>query len=173
MRMTENSSVLINKMTESNNDLQKTTQKTKDWATRTPLKTGGELGCSGRVSSSWSTSGTRRDTVMTGEPGGWNHCPSHIDIKPNYFCCKCSFFVTVQSKWCLGVLAFNATFSNMSWWWSVLLIHEKDILEEKQLFYLSRFCVLCPTLPVSLKCPSVFSNVYFLTKINKLHMFLA
>jgi hypothetical protein len=35
------------------------TYKTKDRVTRTPLKTGGELRCSGRVSSSCSTSGTR------------------------------------------------------------------------------------------------------------------
>jgi len=37
-----------------NNDLQNTTQKTKDRATRTTLKSGGELRCSGRVSSSCS-----------------------------------------------------------------------------------------------------------------------
>jgi hypothetical protein len=47
----------------TNNDLQNTTQKTIDRATRTPLKTGGELCCSGRVSSSCSTSDTRRPTV--------------------------------------------------------------------------------------------------------------
>ena len=35
----------------------KHTYKTKDRVTRTPLKTGGELRCSGRVSSSCSTSG--------------------------------------------------------------------------------------------------------------------
>jgi len=34
----------------TSNDLQNTTQKTKHWATRTPLKTGGELKCSGGVS---------------------------------------------------------------------------------------------------------------------------
>jgi hypothetical protein len=33
--------------------------------TRTPLKTGGELRCSGRVSSSCSTSGTRRVNLVT------------------------------------------------------------------------------------------------------------
>ena len=42
----------------TNNDLQNNTQKTTDRATRTPLKTGGELRWSGRVSSSCSTSGT-------------------------------------------------------------------------------------------------------------------
>ena len=42
----------------TNNDLQNTTQKTKDRVTRTPLKTGGKLKCSERVSSSCSTSGT-------------------------------------------------------------------------------------------------------------------
>ena len=44
-------------------DMQRSTKhmhKTKDRETRTPLKTGGELRCSGRVSSSCSTS----DTVM-------------------------------------------------------------------------------------------------------------
>jgi len=35
----------------TNNDLQSITQKTKDRVTRTPLKMGAELGCSGRVSS--------------------------------------------------------------------------------------------------------------------------
>jgi hypothetical protein len=37
----------------------KRTYKSKDRVTRTPLKTGSELRCSGRVSSSCSTSGTR------------------------------------------------------------------------------------------------------------------
>jgi hypothetical protein len=44
------------KRNRTNNDIQNTTQKTKD--TRTPLKTGDELWCSGRVGSSCSTSGT-------------------------------------------------------------------------------------------------------------------
>ena len=39
--------------------------KTKDRVTRTPLKTGGELRCSGRVSSSCSTSDTRRVILVT------------------------------------------------------------------------------------------------------------
>ena len=43
----------------------KHTYKTKDRVTRTPLKTGGELGCSGRVGSSCSTSGTRRVNLVT------------------------------------------------------------------------------------------------------------
>ena len=43
----------------------KHTYKTKDRVTRTPLKTGGELRCSGRVSSSCSTSGTRRVNLAT------------------------------------------------------------------------------------------------------------
>ena len=38
----------------------KHTYKTKDRVTRTPLKTGGEIRCSGRGSSSCSTSGTCR-----------------------------------------------------------------------------------------------------------------
>ena len=43
----------------------KHTHKTKDRVTRTPLKTGGELGFSGRVSSSCSTSYTRRVNLVT------------------------------------------------------------------------------------------------------------
>jgi hypothetical protein len=43
----------------------KHTHKTKDWVTRTPLKTRGELGCSGRVSSSCSTSDTCRVNLVT------------------------------------------------------------------------------------------------------------
>ena len=41
------------------------TYKTKDRVTRTPLKTGGELMCSGRVTSSCSISGTRRIKLVT------------------------------------------------------------------------------------------------------------
>ena len=48
----------------TNNDLQNTTQKTKDRATRTLLNTGGELRFSGRVSSFCSISGTRRVTLV-------------------------------------------------------------------------------------------------------------
>jgi hypothetical protein len=43
----------------------KQTHKSKDRVARTPLKPGGELRCSGRVSSSWSTSGTRRVNLVT------------------------------------------------------------------------------------------------------------
>jgi len=43
----------------------KHTYKTKDRVTRTPLKTGGELRCSGKVSSSWSTNGTCRVNLVT------------------------------------------------------------------------------------------------------------
>ena len=43
----------------------KHTHKTKDQITRTPLKIGSELRCSGRVSSSYSTSGTRRVNLVT------------------------------------------------------------------------------------------------------------
>ena len=47
------------------NDKQRSTYKTKDRVTRTPLKTGGELRCSGRVSSSCSTSDTRRVNLVS------------------------------------------------------------------------------------------------------------
>ena len=49
----------------TNNDLQNITHKTKDRLTRTPLKTGGEIRCSGGMSSSFSTSGTHRVNLVT------------------------------------------------------------------------------------------------------------
>jgi hypothetical protein len=45
--------------------MSKHTHKIKDGVTRTPLITGGELMCSGRVSRSCSTSGTRRVSLVT------------------------------------------------------------------------------------------------------------
>ena len=49
----------------TSNDLQNTTLKTKDRATRTPLKTGGEIRCSGKVASSCSIGGTCCVTLIT------------------------------------------------------------------------------------------------------------
>jgi len=48
----------------TNNDLQNTTIKTNDIATRTPLRPGGELKLSGRVGSFCLTSGTRSVTPV-------------------------------------------------------------------------------------------------------------
>ena len=49
----------------TNNDLQNIKHKTKDRVTRTPLQTGVELMCPGRVDSSCSTSGIRRVNLVT------------------------------------------------------------------------------------------------------------
>jgi hypothetical protein len=46
-------------------DLQNTTQKRKDWATRIPLKSWGEIRCSGRVSNCCSACSTRCVTLFT------------------------------------------------------------------------------------------------------------
>jgi hypothetical protein len=51
------------KKNNTNNDLINTTQKTSDWATRTPQITESELGCSGRVGSFCPTSCTHRVTI--------------------------------------------------------------------------------------------------------------
>jgi len=48
-----------------NNDIQSTTPTTKDRATRTPLKTRGDLDCSGRVSSFCSICDTLRVTLVS------------------------------------------------------------------------------------------------------------
>ena len=69
MRIQNGQSEAVNRRTDdtmakrkrTNNDLQNATQK----LTRTPQKTGGELRCSGRLRSSWSSSDTRRVTVNT------------------------------------------------------------------------------------------------------------
>jgi hypothetical protein len=53
------------KAKKTNNDLQNATQKTKDLATRTSLKTGGERRCSGNMNSSCSKCGTRYSTIFT------------------------------------------------------------------------------------------------------------
>jgi len=48
----------------TNNDLQNITHKTNDRVTRTPLKIGGNPMCFGKVSSSCSTSATRRVNLV-------------------------------------------------------------------------------------------------------------
>ena len=56
----------VQKDKRTNNDLQKHAYKTKNWVTRThTTKNRGERRCSGRVSSSCSTSGTRRVNLVT------------------------------------------------------------------------------------------------------------
>ena len=66
----------------TNNDLQNTTQKTKRSRNTNITKTGGGLRCSGSVSSSCSTSDTRRVTVKQHEHHmTWKSCwtPVYID----------------------------------------------------------------------------------------------
>jgi hypothetical protein len=55
----------------TNNELQNTTLKTKDGATRTQLKTGGELMCSERVNSSCSTPHLVRSLSKYWEPNNF------------------------------------------------------------------------------------------------------
>jgi hypothetical protein len=52
----------------TNNDLQNITQKSKHRPTRNPLKTGGELGCSGRVGSFCCICGTRWSCCVVTNP---------------------------------------------------------------------------------------------------------
>jgi hypothetical protein len=80
-----------------NDLLYKTRHMTKDWATRTRLITGSERGCSGRISSSYSTNDTRRDAVKQHEHQKiWKSCliPVYIN-KP--WSLK-SFFVEVSPE---------------------------------------------------------------------------
>jgi hypothetical protein len=73
----------------------KHTYKTKDRVTRTPLKTGGVLGRSGRVCSFCSTSGTRRVNLVTNPVISREICSSMSP--PN---CCCSLYVNRPSKVC-------------------------------------------------------------------------
>jgi hypothetical protein len=130
----------------TNYDLQNTTQKTKDWETRTSLKTGDELRWFGMVSSSW----------FVPDPQG-----SHDSWIYNYLCNQClsslTLWVQIQlrrgvvdttlcDKVCqwlatgqwfspdtplsyrysfrVRVMVFHATFNNISVisWLSVLLV---------------------------------------------------
>jgi hypothetical protein len=76
----------------------KHTYKTKDRVTRTPLKTGGELRCSGKVSSSCSTSGTRRVNLVT-NPVIWSPVISwKLDIRRHFLFCS---RLETQSRKCL------------------------------------------------------------------------
>ena len=52
-------------MAKTTNDLQNITHKTKDWVTRTPMKTESELRYSEKLSSSCSTNGTRCVNLVT------------------------------------------------------------------------------------------------------------
>ena len=63
-RRTENTMAKITS-TKGQTTIYNHTHKTKDRVTRTQLKTGDELRCSGRISSSCSTSGTRRVNLVT------------------------------------------------------------------------------------------------------------
>ena len=55
----------MDKRKQINNDLQNTTQTTKERVTQSQLITEGDLRCLGRVHSSCSTSGIRRVTLIT------------------------------------------------------------------------------------------------------------
>jgi hypothetical protein len=55
----------MDKRKKTNNDLQNSTHKANDQDTRTPLKTRGELRCTGGISSSYFTSGTRHVNLVT------------------------------------------------------------------------------------------------------------
>jgi hypothetical protein len=80
----------------------KHTHKTKDRVTRPPIKTGGELRCSGRVGSSCSTSDTRRVTLVTN--------PVHCEGKLKWMSHNTRYFVIeVVTKRCLTVVRVFTT----------------------------------------------------------------
>ena len=64
-RRRTDSTMAKRKSTKGQTTIYKTYIKNKDRVTRAPIKTGGELRCSGRVGSSCSTSGIRRVNLVT------------------------------------------------------------------------------------------------------------
>ena len=77
----------------------KHTHKTKDRVTWTPLNTEGELRCSGRVSSSCSTSGTRRVYIRF-DHDTFTHATFLIREKWKYRKQKCFLFVCLFVSAC-------------------------------------------------------------------------
>jgi len=63
--MTRRTDDTMDERKRKNNELQNHTRKVNNRDTRTPLNTGGELMCSGRVGSSCFTSGTRHVNLVT------------------------------------------------------------------------------------------------------------
>ena len=96
----------------ANNDLQSITHNIKDPVSRIPLKTGGELRCSGRVGSSCSTS-------LLNLPK-WSldaYCFSLLSYLFPYF------FLHLPKSWCVQV---SESFYNSKW----LPLPWKQILEK-------------------------------------------
>jgi hypothetical protein len=97
----------------------KHTYKTRDRVTQTPLKTGGELRCSGRVSSSCSTSGTRRvylvtNPVISREWGKdirvYVYCLYMPDLKYNFL-----YFVCILSSAFIQEIFLRSLLDNLRW----------------------------------------------------------
>ena len=93
----------------TNNDLQNIHIKLKDRVTRTPLKAGSELRCSGRVGSSCSTSDNPRvnlvtNLVISDEWGKTGKCLRHVEHIRGHLWHRYSAPVNQVSEW----LLFNA-----------------------------------------------------------------
>ena len=80
------------------NDLQSTTQKIKDRATRTPLSIGGELWCSGSANNSFSITCNWHEYHLI-----WKYCWTPVCIN------KCKIHQSVLSWWDNKVLITEST----------------------------------------------------------------
>ena len=76
----------------------KHTYKTKDRVTRTPLKIGGELRCSGKVNSSCSTSDTRRVNLVTNPKSRMRKGPGIVYDKCNISVVICDTDIPYQQR---------------------------------------------------------------------------
>ena len=102
------------KWQKENNDLQNPTQKTKDRATQSPLKSRGELRCFGRVDSSCFSSGTSFVTKLD----------DIVQCQLAEIKIIIAYLISPYRLREGGVMVFHSTFNNTSAisWWSVLMM---------------------------------------------------
>jgi len=97
-----------------NSDIHNFKQKTKYWATRNSLKTVGELRCSGRICSSFSTCNTRHVALATNWMTSHEWGKARVVIMKNV---TSSSSIVIYSRNDIAenwFMVFNATFNNIS-----------------------------------------------------------
>ena len=92
-----------------NNDLHNPTQETKDTATQTPLKSGGELRCFGRVDSSCFSRGTGCVTLATKQDDIVQCQLQQAEIR-----IIIAYLISPNRLRDVRVMVFNSTFNNTS-----------------------------------------------------------
>ena len=103
----------------------KHTHKTKDRVTRSSLKTGGELRCSERVSSSYSTSDTRRYFVLD-VYSRRTHYPESESTTLCFYSCMLYVLRGEAATASFIVLVFGL--ARLTWYETTLFLHSEEPL---------------------------------------------